>query len=124
MPLASSLRSKDYSRDPERNNIDYWINTVAGTMLHEMHHMFIDPSRDVSLWPPLKFFQPGGPDETFDTAYEYAGATALADQVVGREGKVGTGRYQDLWQNAESVAIFSVGVFLEGNDVSGSAVCA
>ena len=80
MPLASSLRSKDYSRDPERNNIDYWINTVAETMLHEMHHVFIDLSRDVSLWPPLKFFQPGGPDETFDTAYEYAGVTALADQ--------------------------------------------
>jgi len=65
-------RSISYAGDSVKGDIDYWSRSVAGVMLHEMHHAFLKPSSDVRLNPALPFFQPGlGPDNRplFSAAY-------------------------------------------------------
>jgi len=38
-------RSRDYSADPDRNELDYWRYSVPATLFHEMHHSFEDFSK-------------------------------------------------------------------------------
>ena len=74
-------------------------------MLHEMHHVYIDKSTDIIV----KIVYPS---QRQIRAYGYVGCTQLAENV-----RVSS-NWEQLRTNADSMAIWAMGAYLDGSDWS------
>ncbi|KAK3168459.1 hypothetical protein OEA41_004907 [Lepraria neglecta] len=101
-PYDNTGMTDDYStKAPPANELDYYRTSTAGVLAHESHHVYIQPSQDYPLHPPL------GP---LTLAYYYAGATELKVQRIAAKGN-----YQDLYGNVDNCVSFALGFFFKGN---------
>ncbi|KAK4691223.1 hypothetical protein P7C71_g5730, partial [Lecanoromycetidae sp. Uapishka_2] len=85
------------------NTLKYYLNDVSMTMLHEMHHLFLD-GIDAVLDTPIDI----GTNYYLTKAYGYVGITALANQ----------GFSDAIAGNPDSCVMFALGCYLLGNDWS------
>ena len=110
IPVANTpAQHTDYStfgyRLTAKRTLNYWRTSLADTMLHEMHHVYVETSTDVIV--KIQY-----PSQRQIAAYGYAGTTQLAENV-----RV-SGNWAQLKMNADSMAIWAIAAYLDGSDWS------
>lgn len=52
-PTGDAARDDFFSMESPKNTLDYYTTSVFGTMLHEMHHIYVYPCKPETPWPHI-----------------------------------------------------------------------
>jgi len=101
-PTSDDDRTKDYSQDPSKGIINYWIQTLPMLFTQELHRAFIKPTTNYEFKPEM----PNG----IKVAVNFAGVSALPQLVVKNS------NWALLGSNAGTTTLIAIALYMVGTD--------